>query len=453
MFLFPWFLVSLCLGGEKPVPAPLPVQALANLKALRSFRYTLTFSRTEPPTVAGSFQGAVILPDTLEQTGAWADQPVFQVIARGNQEYLRTLPDTWGHDPNSSPNSGSCPLPGDTAWTVQSGKSGTVPAGGLSPDFPSDTGWTVQARGEEADFLIQLDRALARDSFSPLSGDPQNPEFSFAPNLPFLDPFLSKHLSGRIRLQKTKNQQLRTETLLPTEVVVTSSDKTVSWQVKLSDFNQVPPIHFPFAPQYRVLLQPAPAAPADTITLRRRLAAHGYDVRFALRGDSLSLYLERDLREDLLRMLTEPGKAEVWIGRKYLGTGPIPPEARKVPIQSDTSLTMILEQRFLTRPDIATTTLEESLGTTRVQLALNRDAEGRLSRLGKLEKSGMYLALTFDDGVVALARIVKQGKTNLLELTSALGVPHPSVLKTILDSPVLSTRFRLLARESLSTQH
>jgi hypothetical protein len=386
---------------------------LANLKSLRSFRYTLTFARTEPPVVGGTFQGTVILPDTLEQTGNWIDQPGFYVVARGNQEYIR---DTSRFPPSDSPEIRE-----------------------VSPN------WTVQARGEEADFFAQFDRALARDSFQPVSGT----EFSFVPNVPFLDPFMNKKLSGRIKLatMPANGEGAKSNVLLPVEVSIASSDKTASWQVKLSGFNQVPPIHFPFVPRYRAILLVDSIAGADTAILRRRLAAHGLDARFHPQGDTLVLLLERDLRDDLLRLLLQPGKAEVWIGRKYLGTGPIPPEARKAAIPKDTTLHMVLEQALLGRSDFQTTALEETAAAAVVRLTLRKDAERRISKLDKLEKSGMYLALTFDQGIVALARIVKRGKSNLLELTSVLGVPHPSVLKTILDSPVLTGHFRLLALE------
>jgi hypothetical protein len=400
-----------------------PEQAIANLKKLRSFRYSLALSRTEPPLISGSFTGTVVLPDTQEQEGSWADQPRFRVKARGEIEYLQYLADRGGD-------------------TTRSG----VP-------FPclADTVWSVQARGEEARFLPLIERAIARDSFKLVRQDAQVEEFSFAPNTPFLDPTLTKRLTGRFKVQRGK--------VLPLEIGVTSSDQVVSWLVKFTDFNRTPPVAFPFVKQWRIVLAPdrQPGIPspqslllADTAALHWRFRAHGFETRFIRAGDTLQLYLEQEIRNDLLRALIQPGIAEVWIGRPFSGRGPVPESARKLPIPGDTTREMLLERRVLTRADIAAFGLIESAGTRLIRLTLTRAATASLGKSSALENSGLFWVLTVDDAIVARERIAKRSRAELLELEGPAAETAVRDLLAVLDGPVLPQRLRVVARERIA---
>ena len=394
--------------------ASVPEQAIANLRKVRSFRYALTMSRTEPPIVAGEFSGAVILPDTQEQEGAWANQSRFRLKARGDIEYLRDI---------SGPRS---PTPDPR-----------------SP--PPDTSWSVQLRGDEADFIAQVERALARDSFAPIG---EGREFSFAPNVPFLDPLFSKKLSGRIRIRQDR--------VLPEEISITSSDQVVSWQARFSDYDQVPPVSFPFVKQWRIALVrdsgPKPETPdarfptSDTAILRRRLARHGYECQFSWSGDTLVTYLEREIRDDLLAGLVQPGEAEVWIGRLALFKGPLPQGAKKLPLFGDTTQKLIVEKLVLSHQDISRTVVIDSVAGPVLQLILTRVGAGKAGKHNALEKSGMYWVLVMDDAIVALAKIAKRPSSEQIDLTGPENLLAALRLKTVLDSPVLSGHWKVTAK-------
>jgi hypothetical protein len=481
-----FLLVPWCLGGEFRVARGSENgkarEALANLRKVRSFAYTLNLARSEPPVLGGRFTGSVVLPDTQEQEGAWNDQPGFRMKARGNLEYVQNL-------------SGSTGVP-------------PVPRT-LRADSGTDTSWSVLDRDEEADFLTQVDRALALDSFVLTREDAEFMEFSFEPNVPFLDPDQTKRLAGRFKVRRDR--------LLPDEISIASNDRTVSWQATFSHYDQVKPIVFPFVRAWRIALlkigtlpfsprKPVVSlfsksdTPTDTTILRRRFARHGYETQFLLAGDTLVLFLEREIRDDALGMLVQQGRVEVWLGRLEnrdatvfaAKTGgvpifrPIPESARVLPVLGDSTRRMILERRVLTREDLAgvrllaatqkstessgvqefrssTPQLSNSQTPQLLELRLTKSGTQKAAQLAKLEKSGMYWVLVMDSAIAGAEKMLKRKKPELIELqvsqgtlpvfaSKTGGVPSPPnsdftfLLSSVLDLPPLEARFVIKAR-------
>lgn len=375
--------------------ATLPEQALANLKRVRSFRYQLKMSRTEPPLVAGEFSGVVILPDTVEVTGSWFQQPEFQLKARGELQYLREKPDTQ---------------------------------------------WSVQLRGEEADFITQVERALARDSFVSLGGN----EYSFFPNVPFLDPLLNKQLTGRIRL--------RSDRILPEVITITSSDRVVFWEARFSDYDVVPPVSFPFVRKWRVALLPDdPSAPAtaDTAVIRDRLARLDRASQFELHSETLFVFLERELRDELLSTLVQPGEAGIWIARRQLVPGPLPPGARLFPLHADTAQKLLAEKLVLSRADWQGCAVIDTSPGPLLRLMLSKSGVSKLGQHKRLEQSGLFWALVLDSKVVALSRIGRRPGADRLLLEGLATLPAARAVKSILDSAVLTGRWRIVSQTPL----
>ena len=399
--------LSLVLSGTSIFSASAPLQSIANLRKLGSFRYVLEMSRTEMPVIKGSFSGVVHLPDTQEQVGAWNQAPKMRVRSRGDFEYMRYESQT--------------------------------------PGF--DTMWSVHARGEEAFFLTQVERVLMRDSSRLLRQDRRYAEYTFVPNLPFLDPTLTKQLSGQIRILRDK--------ALPEEISVTSSDRVVTWTARFSDFDRAPAIEFPFVPQWRVALVPDSTAATDavgvtagrrdSVLLRQRLHEIGFESRIVPRGETLVLSVERSLRGDLLPLLAGTGRTEVWIGRYFEGTGPVPESGRKAIFADAQGRAMVLERPLIDAKEIVDLSVEDTLEGQRLRLQASRDAESRPGKIRRLENASMFLALVMDDAVWGIREITGPAPGLEFGRDAPLNSQQAKVLTAVVRSGPLARTYRVVS--------
>jgi hypothetical protein len=321
----------------------------------------------EMPEVNGQFLGTVILPDTEERDGFWQGPdgriPV-QAEARGEIEY--TL---------------------------------------------EDSVWTIHARGEETGFLTQLDRALAFDSFqSPEKQGDYYLAVRFVPNLQFLNPMGTKRLSATIRIRRDR--------VLPEEITARSPDSSVFWQVKLSSFDQAGPISFPFVPQWCISLSTLPqnVELKDTLTLRDRFREAGYETRFEPDRGSLKVFLEQEIRDDVLKTLIAPGRFMLGLGRLTSDNQPAPVGFRKVALAGDTTQAAVIERTVLGPDDWTAIALADSLAGPRLELTLTKQGQVKLAQLAPLENSGSNWALLLDDRVVAFGPVEHRSNPAFLVL-------------------------------------
>jgi hypothetical protein len=346
-------------------------QAMANLRKLHSFEFSQTMLSREMPEVNGQFLGTVILPDTEERSGFWLTPdgkvPV-QAKARGEVEYSL-----------------------------------------------EDSVWTIHARGEETGFLTQLERTLAFDSFQAPEKSGIYVEVRFVPNLQFLNPMQTKRLSGTIRVRKDR--------MLPEEITARSPDSSVFWQVKLSGFDQTGPITFPFVPQWCISLTPDPGPPTpdfkDTLTLRGRFREAGYETRFEPGEDSLQVFLEQEIRDDLLKLLIAPGRLMLGLGRLTDARQPAPVGVRKVALAGDTTKAMVIERTVLDPDDWTAATPTESLTEPFIELSLTKKGQAKLAGLAPLQNSGSDYTLVLDDRVVAFSPVEHLSNPALLVLSAS----------------------------------
>jgi hypothetical protein len=347
------------------------LQSLVNLRKLHSFEFTQSMLSRELPEVNGQFLGTVILPDTEERSGFWSTLdgkvPV-QAKARGEVEYSL-----------------------------------------------EDSAWTIHARGEETGFLAQLERALAFDSFRVPEKKGEYLEIRFVPNLQFLNPMGAKKLSGTIRIRKDR--------MLPEEITARSPDSSVFWQVKLSNFDQARPIAFPFVRQWRVSLTPDPRPQTpdfkDTLTLRDRFREAGYETRFEPGEDSLQVFLEQEIRDDLLKLLIAPGRLMLGLGRLTDNKQSAPIGFRKVALAGDTTKAVVIERTVLSPDDWTAIATVNSLAEPFLELSLTKKGQAKLAELVPLENSGSDYALVLDDRVVACGPVEHRSNLALLVLSAS----------------------------------
>jgi len=368
-------------------------QALANLRKLHCFEFTQSMLSRELPEVRGDFAGAVFLPDTEAYGGFWQ------------------------------------------------GPDGKVPTqtkarGGVEYSF-EDSAWTIHPRSEEAGFLTQLERALAFDSFRTPEKKGKYLEVGFVPNLQFLNPMGTKRLSATIRIRR--------DGMLPEEITARSPDSSVSWQVKLSNFDQAKPIAFPFVRQWCVVLPILSDSMElrDTLTLRDRFREAGYETRFEPGEDSLRVFLEQEVRDDLLRFLITPGYLMLGLGRLGDARQPAPFGFRKVALAGDTTKPLIIERSVLGPDGWTAITQTESLSEPFLELSLTKEGRMKLAELAPLENSGSDWALLVDDRVVAWGPVEHRSNPALLVLSASGSKPLLKQVGSIFRSGPLGSLYRL----------
>ena len=394
---------SALLFGASPGAATVR-QAMHNLRQLRSFGFTLKMVSTGIPEVRGEFSGRVFLPDTEERSGYWlgVDGKVpLHTRSRGETEYSS-----------------------------------------------EDTFWTVHTRSPETGFLTQLEGALSFDSFQTPKKLDKYLTIAFTPNLPFLDPMQLRKVSGTIRIRRDR--------MLIEEALARSPDSTLSWQATLSDFNQAESIAFPFVRQWRISLapdpqpltpDPRPPTPCqDTAALRSRFRSAGYELQCANAGDSLVLYLEREIRDDLLRLLTQPGELKLWVGRFAQPEAPNPVGVRILALAGDSTKSMVLERALADRADWTRLEVGESLAERRITLSLTRTGKTHLAGLKRLENSGSYCVLSLDDRVVGFALIARRSNPAQVSLTVSGSSLLVRNLAAIDQARPLSARCRVVEK-------
>jgi hypothetical protein len=404
-FLLVIGICSLGLGSPAASPGASMVQhAVRNLKQLRSFGFTLRMVSVGIPEVHGEFSGRVFLPDTEERSGYWlgVDGEVpLHLKSRGETEYSS-----------------------------------------------EDTFWSVHTRSPETDFLTQLEGALSFDSFQTPKKQDKYLTIVFTPNLPFLDPMQLRKVSGTIRIRRDR--------MLIEEVIARSPDSTLLWQATLSDFDQAEPIAFPFVRQWRISLapDPRPLTPGprppppdqDTAALRSRFRSAGYELQCANAGDSLVLYLEREIRDDLLRLLTQPGELKLWVGRFAQPEAPSPVGVRVLALAGDSTKSMVLERALADREYWTRLEFRESLAERRVTLLLTRTGKTQLAGLKQLENSGSYCVLSLDDRVVGFAPIAHRSNPAQVSLSVSGSPLLVRSLAAIDQSRPLSARYRVVEK-------
>ena len=358
--------LGLAVAADSPGAATVR-NALTNLRKLHSFEYSLLVKSTGIPEVHGEFAGRVFLPDTEERTGSWqgidGKLPV-RLLARGETEYSL-----------------------------------------------EESAWTARTRNSENDFLVQLERTLSLDSFRTPQKKGKYLFVPFAPNLPFLDPIRTRQLSGTIRIRRDR--------MLIEQVFAHSSDSSLRWQADLTGFDKATPIVFPFVRQWRASLSilSENVEVRDTLTLRDRFRLAGYETQFEPGNGSLDICLEREIRDDLLKLLITHGGLLLGLGRLADAGKPAPVGFRKIPLATDSTQAMILE-RTVADPDAwKYMTPIDSLAEPAVMLSLTKTGQTRLAGLARLENSGSNWVLVLDDRVVAFAPIQHRANPGQLVLS------------------------------------
>jgi hypothetical protein len=394
LFGFGIWSLGFAAGAASP-GAKAAKEALANLRKLRSFEFTQSMLSRELPEIKGEFAGAVFQPDTEAYGGFWQgpDGKVpTQTRARGEVEY--TL---------------------------------------------EDSAWTIHARSPETGFLAQLERALAFDSFRAPAKKGKYFEVGFVPNLQFLNPMGTKRLSATIRVRRDR--------MLPEEITARSADDSVFWQVKLSNFDHAEPIAFPFVRQWCVSLTPDPRPPTpdfkDTLTLRERFRGAGYETQFEPGPGSLQVFLEQEIRDDLLKTLITPGRLMLGLGRLADARQPAPIGFRKVALAGDTTKAAIIERTVLDPSGWTAITLTESLAEPLLELSLTKKGQAKLAELAQLENSGSNWALLLDDRVVACGSVEHRSNPARLRLSASGSRLFLKQVGNIFRSGPLGSLYRL----------
>jgi hypothetical protein len=354
--------------------------ALANLRKLHSFEYTLAMRNSGFPEVHGEFSGRVFLPDTEERAGYWGrtgdDSSQFAARTPQFTVPVRLL------------------ARGETEYSLE------------------DSAWTARTRSSENDFLVQLERVLSLDSCRPPQKKGSYFFVSFTPNLPFLDPAQTHRLIGTIRIRRDR--------MLIEQVTARSLDSALYWQADLSDFDRARRIEFPFVRQWRArhTILSENIEPEDTAVLRRRFRLAGYETQFEYGGGTLDVLLEKSIRDDLLALLFSPGSLRLALGRPAAPGEHAPVGFRRLLLAADTLQAMV-EERVVSFQDGWSSALPiDTLAEPAIELTLTRDGQGRLARLAQLERSGSLWLLVLDDRVVAFTPI--EHRANPARLT--LGV-------------------------------
>lgn len=386
--IFPLFLISMMCAPKlvKPTmkPEEIPDFAFKNLKRQRSFAFDYRLEQKEPVSVKHQASGIYILPDQVEIQGSWiygdGSTLPFKLVGYGDKEYEKT-----------------------------------------------DTGWTVHSRGEETDLLVQVERAKALGKFK-LTKERPNWEFEFSPNVPFLDPTLSKKITGLLVIDRN---------YLPKSIAAWTEAKTAFWQVEFRDFNKPQRINLPFVKQMRVTL--TGGEKRQTVEkIRQRFLTVNLEATVSVKGGQIELVLAQEVKEEFLKNLLAPGVLQVakvrWLDRDS-GSGDMVFDGRPVAVETP----------LLTNSDFTGARVNfDPLGRLVLELLLNPEAEKKFIEWTK-SNQGLHYAIVIDGKILAINYIDKIQASGIIPLTEFSSFRDALMTEAIINSGPLAEEVKIIA--------
>jgi hypothetical protein len=162
--------------------------------------------------------------------------------------------------------------------------------------------------------------------------------YTFQPDLPIVDPTLTKKLSGLLEVDPRSG--------LPVRLYCSDSMKTAEWELRLGRFNRAGSVDVPYEPAMTVDARPARRlSRADfsraVATIELRLATLGWEHRVRRTSKGLALLLSLPKSRRQVQWLFSRGNVEVWQGR-WVGAGESTGAA--VEVGGDASRRVVLER-------------------------------------------------------------------------------------------------------------
>jgi hypothetical protein len=247
--------------------------AWGRLTGLESFRFTLAFHTDVPFPIEVRFTGRRARPDREVWTGCMrrrAETSRVELRADGPDQYERER-----------------------------------------------SGWRRTIRGIETRILEQGGGAFCGRPLEFVGTERGRYRFAFQPDLPILDPTLSKKLTGTMEVDP--------HTGLPVRLFCRDSAGTAEWELRLGRFNRAGSVSIPYEPAMTVDALPAGKLNRNglglaTAVLNQRLARLGWNSRMRRTARGLELLLGQPKSRRQVELLFSRGRVEVWQGR-WVGIG------------------------------------------------------------------------------------------------------------------------------------
>ncbi len=157
--------------------------------------------------------------------------------------------------------------------------------------------WEESIRGEESNFLAQLERIFAFEKFELLSVDTDY-YYKFNATLPFLAPDRWREMVAYIRISKSN--------FLPVFIWIGLPDSSVFWQVRITGYNNVKMIEPPIVSfnNYKLIIDTVFVRGQVLRSIKRRIALLGLKWKVIMQGSSLllkvpSVYTTNQVKEAL----------------------------------------------------------------------------------------------------------------------------------------------------------
>ena len=200
------------------------------------------------------------------------------------------------------------------------------------------SGWRRIARGIETRVLDQGEGVFRGSRLLYIGAQRGRYVYAFKPDLPIVDPTLTKKLSGVMEVDPRSG--------LPVRLYCSDSAKTAEWELRLGRFNRAGSIDVPYEPAMAVDARPTRRlSRADfsraVATIELRLAKLGWEHRLRRTSKGLALLLGQSKSRRQIRWLFSRGSVEVWQGR-WVEVGESTGTA--VEVGGDASRRVVLEQ-------------------------------------------------------------------------------------------------------------
>jgi len=261
------------LRARRPMaPEPAGAGAWERLEQLRSFRFALWFHTDMPLPIEVRFSGVRERSDREAWSGYMrrrTELTKVELRAEGSEQYERQA-----------------------------------------------SGWRRAPRGIETRVLEQGGGVFHGSRLEFIGSAHGRYRFAFKPDLPILDPTLTKRLSGVMEVEPGYG--------LPVRIYCSDSAKTAEWELRLSRYNRAGSVVVPYEPAMTIDASPARRlSRADfsraVATIEVRLAKLGWEYRLRRTAKGLALLLGQPKPRRELQWLFSRGSVEVWQGHWVRG--------------------------------------------------------------------------------------------------------------------------------------
>jgi len=296
--------------------------AWARLTRLSSFEFTLSFHTDMPFPIEVRFSGTRELPDREVWSGYMrrrADVSRVELRAEGSDQYEK-----------------------------------------------EGSNWRRTIRGIETRVLEQGEDAFRGRSLVFAGTEHGRYQFTFAPDLPILDPTQTRKLAGIMEVDPRSG--------LPVRLYCSDSAKTAEWELRLGRFNRTGTVLVPYQPAMTVDARPAGALSragfgAAVGVLNQRLGKLGWDSRLRRRGSVLTLLLGQPKSHRQVELLFSRGSVEVWQGR-WAGSGEPQDSVKAIEVGGDAARRVVLVRLLGSNGQLGDTVNAETPLTTRLEVSV-----------------------------------------------------------------------------------